>query len=318
MNYDVVGIGNPLVDILIKTDESFIKRHGLIKGGMRLVSNDKLGQILAESTEKKMASGGSTANILNALARLDISCCLIGRIGNDEMGRFFTTHIKNNGVSSGLIIGEGATGMVVSLITKDLDRTFATYLGVAQEITTEDLKSRESAFQHSKIVHIEGYLVSNREVVSSAMEMAKRSGARISFDMASFNVVEENRDFFHELIDKYVDILFANEEEARAFIAKGPEDALDEISSMVEIAVVKMGERGSLVKRGNEFHQIGAIKVDPKDTTGAGDLYAAGFLYKLINGRPLVEAANAGALLAAKVVEVVGATLPKEVFSYFS
>ncbi len=318
MNYDVVGIGNPLVDILVKADESFIKKHGLIKGGMRLVSEDKLGRILAESAEKKMASGGSTANILNALARLDISCCLIGRIGNDEMGKFFARQIKNNGVSSGLISAEGATGMVVCLITEDLDRTFATYLGAARQISPEDISRRESVFQHSKIVHIEGYLVSNREVVLSAMQMAKRNGAKVSFDMASFNIVEENKDFFFELIDKYVDILFANEEEARAFIAKDPLAALDEISSMVEIAVIKMGEKGSLVKRGSEFHQIGIVEVNPKDTTGAGDLYAAGFLYGIIKGKPLAEAANTGALLAGKVVEVVGATLPEDVFSHFS
>jgi len=162
------------------------------------------------------------------------------------------------------------------------------------------------------ILHIEGYLVQNHALIEAAMKIAKENGLLVSIDMASFNIVEANLDFLHQMIRQYVDIVFANEEEAHALTGKNPLDALDDIAQMCSIAVVKLGAQGSVIKTGDRMIKIEAIPAKSIDTTGAGDIYAAGFLYALTQGLDLEVAGKIGSLLAGNVVEVMGAKIPTQ------
>ena len=159
------------------------------------------------------------------------------------------------------------------------------------------------------IFHIEGYLVQNHELIETAVKLAKKAGLLVSIDLASYNVVEANLEFLHKIIEKYVDIVFANEEEAKAFSGKEPMEALKELATKCEIAVVKIGSKGSLIRQGREIVEIKAIPANPIDTTGAGDLFASGFLYGHSLGMPLRRCGEIGAILAGNVIEVMGSKM---------
>ena len=185
------------------------------------------------------------------------------------------------------------------------ERTFAVYLGAALDFVPEDLKPEY--FQGYDYFHIEGYLVQNQSLIRRAVEMAREAGCIISLDMASYNVVESNEAFLHDIVDKYVDIVFANETESKAFTKLAdPRDALLEISRHCRIAVVKVGKDGSWVRSGDDEHFIAPWPANPLDATGAGDTYAAGFLYAHALGMPLKVCGEVGSIIAAKVVEVIG------------
>ena len=193
---------------------------------------------------------------------------------------------------------------MVFITAPNAERTFAVYLGAALELVPEDLKLEY--FQGYDYFHIEGYLVQNQATIRRAVELAKEAGCKISIDMASYNVVESNKVFLHDIVEKYVDIVFANETEAKAFTGLEPREALDELARHCEIAVVKVGKDGSMVKQGDEYHYIEAWPAQPVDATGAGDTYAAGFIYAHSLGMPLKVCGEIGSIIAAKVVEVVG------------
>jgi sugar/nucleoside kinase (ribokinase family) len=258
------------------------------------------------------ASGGSAANTIHGLAELDIKTGFIGKVGDDMLGKFFKEDLKRAGIEPILFYGRSGTGVAVTLISPDSERTFAVYLGAAMEQSPEDISSE--LFQAYEYFHIEGYLVQNHELIETALKIAKKKNIKISLDLASYNVVEENIEFLKLIIPDYVDIIFANEEEAKAFTGKGPQEALAELAEITEIAVVKTGEKGSFIKRGEEFYMIGIIDVDSVDTTGAGDLYAAGFLYGLIRKLSLRESGDLGALLSGKVIENIGGKINRDIW----
>lgn len=185
------------------------------------------------------------------------------------------------------------------------ERTFAVYLGAALDLVPEDLKPEY--FAGHDYFHIEGYLVQNQALIRRAVELAHEAGCVISLDMASYNVVESNNAFLHDIVEKYVDIVFANETESKAFTKiDDPRKALDEIAKLCKIAVVKVGKDGSWVKSGDEVHFIPVWPADTIDATGAGDTYAAGFLYAHALGMPLDICGKVGSIIAAKVVEIIG------------
>jgi sugar/nucleoside kinase (ribokinase family) len=250
-------------------------------------------------------AGGSAANTVSATAILGMPSGYIGKVGDDELGSLFRQSQMQNGIKSNLLVGTAASGRAMVFITApNADRTFATYLGAALELEPDDLKP--SYFEGYDYLHIEGYLVQNQELISKAARLAKAAGCIISIDMASYNVVDSNLAFFHNLVDNYVDIVFANESEARAFTKMEPREALDDIASRCKIAVVKVGKQGSMVKAGDEYHFIEPWPATPVDATGAGDTYAAGFLYAHSLGLPLRACGEIGSIIAAKVVEVIG------------
>jgi sugar/nucleoside kinase (ribokinase family) len=231
----------------------------------------------------------------------------IGKVGEDELGDFFHTDMEKSNIKPILLRTKTDSGRAVALISPDSERTFATFLGAAIELTADDLKTE--FFKDYKYLHIEGYLVQNHELLKKASDLAKENGLMISLDLASYNVVEDNIDFLKSYVSDYVDIIFANEEESKAFTGKEPEDALDELAVQCEIAVVKVGKEGSFIKSEDKKYKVDPIQASPVDTTGAGDAYAAGFLYGLVKGFPLDKAGQIGSLLAGKVIEVVGAKM---------
>ena len=178
------------------------------------------------------------------------------------------------------------------------------------ELSADDLN--DNLFNGFQLFHIEGYLVQNNDLIQKALMLAKKNNLTTSLDLASFNVVEANKDFLQHLISEYVDIVFANEDEAKAFTGRSPRESLDILSAITDIAVVKLGEQGSIIRSGGEVHEIGVYPVKAIDTTGAGDLYASGFLYGYINELPLDICGRIGALLAANVIEVIGAKMNDE------
>jgi len=309
----VLGVGNALVDLLVRIDDDrLLEELKLPKGSMTLV-DEKTKDLIADKVkllDKEMASGGSAANTIHGLARLGVETAFIGTVGMDETGNFFGSDLEQSKIKPLLKKSKTSSGLASTLISKDGERTFGTYLGAAIELSGPDLKPEQ--FKGFDILHVEGYLVQNHELLETILRLAKQTGLKISIDMASYNVVEDNLDFFKEMVARYVDILFANEEEAKAFTAKEPEAALNEMAKLVEIAVVKTGSEGSMVKKGDQVTLIRPITANPMDTTGAGDLYAAGFLFGLINNLGFVNAGYIGSLLASTVIEKIGAKIPAD------
>lgn len=311
----VLGIGNALVDILTRIDnDNILNELGLPKGSMQLVDekfSEKAGNIL-KHFEHSMAPGGSAANTIHGLAKCGVKTGYIGFTGNDEVGLFFEEAMKSAGVKPIMFHDDVPSGIAHAIISPDGERTFATNLGAAVLLNESHLTP--NLFEGWDYCYIEGYLIANRPLFKKAIELAKKAGCKVVLDLASYNVVEDNRDFLMELLPK-IDIVFANEKEAKALTHSTPEDALEFIAKNCEIAVVKVGSKGSFIKRGDEKVQVGVNKVNVVDTTGAGDMYAAGFLAGLIFGYDLKKCGELGNCLAANVIQNIGAKLTEEQWS---
>ena len=250
----------------------------------------------------------------HGLAHLGVPVAYIGKVGNDDFGRIFEDDLKINNIYPFLYKSNTDTGRAIALVSPDSERTFSTYLGSAIELTPDDLK--EELFHGYDYFHIEGYLVQNHELIKTAVQMAYKNKLKISLDLASYNVVEENKEFLNDIISRYVDIVFANEDEARALTGiEQPNEALFQIANKCEIAIVKLGAQGSIIKKAEFYSKVNAVTVQSIDTTGAGDLYAAGFLYGLVQKLPLTKCAEIGSIVASKVVEVIGAKISNEKWS---
>ncbi|MCR5760251.1 MAG: adenosine kinase [Bacteroidales bacterium] len=305
----ILGIGNALTDILaILPDDTLLRQYHLPLGSMQHVdmeTGDRIWESLKE-VGVKYVPGGSAANTITCTSIFGMPSGYIGKIGNDELGQLFKSTMEQFGVKTTMLLSPKSSGRCMVFITgANAERTFADYMGAALDMGPEDLK--EEYFRGYDYFHIEGYLVQNQDLIARAVQMAKAAGCLISIDMASYNVVESNDAFLHNLVDKYVDVVFANESESRAFTkCEKPEDGLRELSKMCSIAVVKAGKDGSWVRSGEEQHFIPAWPANPVDGTGAGDTYAAGFLYGLAQDLPLKTCGEIGSIIAAKVVEVVG------------
>ncbi len=304
----ILGIGNALTDILaVLEDESLLSRFNLPKGSMQHVDRET-GEKIWETLKPmgvRYVAGGSAANTITATAVLGMPSTFIGKVGNDELGSLFKSDLERNGIKSTLFKGKAASGRAMVFIAgPNSERTFAVYLGASIEMGPKDLSIEQ--FQGHDYFHIEGYLVQNQDLVRKAVELAKQAGLIISIDMASYNVVESNYAFLLEIVSNYVDIVFANETEAQSFTKMEPRKALDEIAKICDIAVVKIGKDGSMLKQGDEYHYIEAWPADTIDATGAGDTYAAGFLFAHSHGLSLKDCGEVGSIVAAKVVEVIG------------
>ncbi len=307
----ILGLGNALVDVLVQLDnDKIIDRLNYPKGSMQLIEAEDIPKITntIESFPAILLSGGSAANTIHGLSSLGTKCGFVGKVGKDELGDFYSHDLESAKVETTLYRSETVTGRAYTLITPDTERTFATYLGAAVELVPEDLKSVN--FKDFDLLHIEGYLVQNTSLVEASMKLAKEKKLTISLDLASFNVVETYHDFLSTIIPDYVDIVFANEEEAKAYTGKDPFDALNLIAEQCSIAIVKTGKEGSLIQAGKKNVKIDAIPVNALDTTGAGDQYAAGFLHGYANKLDLNKCGTLGALLAGTVIENYGARIP--------
>lgn len=309
----ILGIGNALVDILVNVDnDEILDRLGLQKGGMEMIDAQRKREILEVIADmpQTIATGGSTSNTMHGLARLGANAGYIGKVGNDELGRRFREECDRFGLIPHLIASEEDTGVAITFISPNAERTFATYLGAAatmqpEQVDTEILKGYD-------IIHIEGYLIFNHDLILDVCKKAKACGLQISMDMASYNLIESNLEFVKMLLRDYVDIIFANEEEAKAFAGVENVDALRVLSEYCSVAIVKVGKDGSYIKMNGEVTAIAPVDAQRIDTTGAGDIYASGFLYGLLNGYDALKAGNLASYLSARLIEYVGAKLPDE------
>lgn len=307
----ILGIGNALTDILaVLPDDTFLNTFHLPKGSMQWVDRETCDKIF-ESLKQyglQYVAGGSAANTITGTAIFGMPSGFIGKIGNDEVGSLFQSDQAQYGIKSTLLRGKDISGRAMVLISgTNAERTFANYMGATLELGPDDLKPEY--FEGYDYFHIEGYLVQNQALIRKAVEMAHAAGCVISIDMASYNVVESNNAFLHDIVDKYVDIVFANETEAKAFTGLDPDQALEEISKHCRIAIVKTGKTGSMVRCGDEIYTIPSWPAAAIDATGAGDTYAAGFLYAHSLGMPLKVCGEVGSIIAAKVVEVIGSKI---------
>ncbi len=311
----VIGIGNALTDMLVNLkSDAVLDEFELAKGSMSLVDTalqTKISKSVA-GLPYSLSLGGSAGNTIRAMARLGCEVGFIGKVGTDTTGDFFIQALENLHVDPAVSRGVERSGKCVSLISPDGERTMVTYLGAALELSAEEIKP--AIFEGYDCLYVEGYLVQNHDLILSAARTAKECGLRVAIDLASFNVVAENLDFLHRLVDDYVDIVFANEDEARTFTGEDePLNALQRISEMASLAVVKIGTKGALIKQGDEVVHVGIMAAAKRvDTTGAGDFYAAGFLAGLCEGLTLRQCGTIGAITAGKVIEVVGTTFGEE------
>lgn len=313
VNLKVLGMGNALVDVLIRIeDEGLLERLRLPKGSMQLIDENRMTEIM-EATDglpAVMVSGGSAANAIHGLAKLGIASGFIGSAGWDEWGDFYIRDMEHHGIKTRFYRSGRPTGRANALVTNDSERTFGTFLGAAVELGPDFIQP--DMFEGYAIFHIEGYQVQNYDLVIKSVELAHGAHCGVSIDLASYNVVKDNIEFLKYVLPRYVDIVFANQEEAHAFTGREPEAALDELAGLCRFAVVKTGSDGAWVKSDNEKRHIPAYNVNCVDTTGAGDLFASGFLYGLLHKVPLADCGLMGNLLASEVIQVLGPKIPEK------
>ena len=310
----VLGMGNALVDLIFHLEsDQILQEFGLPKGSMTLIGQEKAREILDHFENKADAviTGGSASNTITAIATMGGECGFIGRTGKGDIyADFYTDYFKKHGIQTHFSQTDIQTGTAITLMSPDTERTFATYLGAAATLSEEDIE--EAFFKDYDFFHIEGYMVQNQALMEKAVSSAKRQGLKVSLDMASYNIVLENREFLDKLLRKDVDIVFANEEEASAFTGKNELEALCRLAEWVPTAIVKLGSRGSLIMDQGRLYHIEAEKVTKIDSNGAGDNYAAGFLFGLCCGLPLQQCGEIASMVATEAVKVTGPKLSEE------
>ncbi len=311
--YDVLGIGNAIFDVLVKTDEGFLSRHGMTKGGMALIDEGRAAAIYRDMGPATEMSGGSAANTIVGIASLGARAAYVGKVKDDQIGRLYTHDIRAAGVAfETKAAADGpATGCSYILVTPDGERTMNTYLGAAQELTPADIDAGEIAA--SRIIYLEGYLwdpKSAKEAFVKASRIAHESGREVALTLSDSFCVDRYRDEFLELMrNGTVDIVFANEAELHSLYQTSDFDtALSQLGRDTRLGIVTRSEKGCVVASGDGVIAVPAFPIETMvDTTGAGDLFAAGFLFGLVRGAGYENAGRLGALAAAEVIQHIGA-----------
>ncbi|MBS0470029.1 MAG: adenosine kinase [Proteobacteria bacterium] len=309
--FDVAGLGNAIVDVLAPVEETFLLSHNIAKGVMTLIDEHRAASLESALTGTREVAGGSGANTMAGFASLGGKGVYQGRVKDDRLGNAFRESMKATGVhfTTPSVTGGPATAMCVVAVTPDEQRSMSTYLGAAREFSKHDLNASEIA--SSAILYIEGYLWdsdSAREACIEAMKIAHGAGNKVAFTMSDPFLIGRYGDEFRAMLDQ-IDILFANEDEARALFEV---DSFDEVLQAARhhkgIKAMTRSEKGCVIARGNEVHVIDAWPVKKVlDTTGAGDQFAAGFLYALTHGRGLADCGKLAGLCAAEVISHYGA-----------
>ncbi|BBO70506.1 adenosine kinase [Desulfosarcina alkanivorans] len=309
----IVGLGSALVDILVHESDDFVRRIGVEKGGMTLVDMPTLEKILNQVSGAPIeVPGGSACNTAVGVGQLNGCARFVGKRGNDDLGRFFEKALVERGVEPFLMTSDLPTGRVLSIITPDAQRTMITYLGASADTRPEEITAQ--CFHDSAVVHMEGYLLFNPDLMAASLNAAKKAGAKVSLDLASFTVVEQSQTLLEDIIRRDVDILIANEDEARAYTGLRDEArALARLARHVDTAALKIGARGSFIQNKDQVYRIPAQgSGQAVDTTGAGDLWASGFLYGLVNGYPHEKSGRLASACGYEVCQVVGADIPAD------
>ena len=316
MKKRIIGVGSPLVDILSSVTDEFLSGIEGDKGGMQMVDHDQLQELIAASGDHELAPGGSAANTILGLLKLGFDGSFLGKISKDERGEFFLKSFTGAGgcESRFKYSAETPTGTCLSLVTPDAERTLRPFLGAAATLGLDEVSV--SDFQDHDHVHIEGYLLFNPDLALKTLKAAKEAGCTVSLDLASFEVVHANKAVLPELLSNYVDMVFANEEEAKAWCdSDDPLIALESLAELCGTVAVKLGAEGAWVKHGDEKVFVEAHKVNAVDTTGAGDLWASGFLYGILSGLSAEKSSQLASKVGAEVVQVMGATIPEKAWN---
>jgi adenosine kinase len=311
--YDVLGIGNAIFDVLVKTDEGFLSRHGMAKGGMALIDEARAAAIYRDMGPATEMSGGSAANTIVGIASLGARAAYVGKVKDDQIGRMYAHDIRAAGVAFDTRpAAEGpATGCSYILVTEDGERTMNTYLGAAQDLMPADIDATEIAA--AKITYLEGYLwdpKSAKEAFVKASKIAHDAGREVALTLSDSFCVDRYRDEFVDLMkQRTVDLVFANEAELHSLYQTSDFDAaLKQLRADAKLGIVTRSEKGCVVASKDGVVAAPAFPIDRLvDTTGAGDLFAAGFLFGLVRNAPYESAGRLGALAAAEVIQHIGA-----------
>ncbi|MBL4693438.1 MAG: adenosine kinase [Magnetovibrio sp.] len=312
--YDVVGIGNAIVDVLAQADDAFLTRHNMTKGTMALIDTDTADTLYEDMASAIECSGGSAANTIACLASLGGKGAFIGKVKNDQLGKVFNHDIKAIGVDFPTEAAtEGPpTARCLINVTPDAERTMSTFLGACVELSAEDVDT--NVVRNAKVTYLEGYLWDREEAKAAfvkAAQQAHDAGREVSLSLSDPFCVDRHRESFLELVENHIDILFANEDEIKALYQVDTFDAaLQHVRGHCNIAALTRSSHGSVVVSGDEVHVVDAEpNVTVIDTTGAGDAYAAGFLFGYTDGGQddLVHCARLGGIAAAEIISHFGA-----------
>ena len=309
---DVLGIGNAIVDVLAHAEDRFIEKHGLDKGAMMLVDAEQAEKLYQEMGASVECSGGSAANTVAGIASLGGNAAFVGKVKDDQLGGIFSHDIRAVGVDfTTAPASDGpATARCLVLVTPDAQRTMNTYLGACVELTAADIEA--DAVRQAAVTYLEGYLwdpPAAKEAFLKATRIAREAGRKVSLTLSDTFCVERHREEFLDLVDNHVDILFANEDEVKALYQVADfDEALQAVRGRAEVIALTRSEQGSVILGGNEVHVVDCEPVDQViDTTGAGDLYAAGFLYGYTQGRDLHDCGRIAGIAAAEIIGHIGA-----------
>jgi sugar/nucleoside kinase (ribokinase family) len=310
--FDVLGIGNAIVDVISRADDAFLKMHELTKGSMMLIDEARADQLYAAMGAGVEVSGGSCGNTMAGVASFGGKGAYIGKVRNDQLGGVFGHDIKAMGVSfeTPSATAGPATARCLIVVTPDAQRTMSTYLGACTKLGPEDIDVARVG--SAQVTYVEGYLwdaPEAKKAVLKAFDAAHAAGRKVSITLSDSFCVDRYRDEFRDLIRNKVDILFGNEAEIKALYQVDTfEKALEAVRTDAKIAALTRSEKGSVVIKGSETHAVAAASVKKVvDTTGAGDLYASGFLFGFTAGKPLTECARLGGIAAAEIISHVGA-----------
>jgi len=316
MAYDVFGVGNAIVDIQLKVDEKFLTQIAVTKGLMTLVEAEKQVDVLAALAGKTIhrCSGGSACNTIVGVADFGGTAAYAGKTATDDLGKFYVDDLLKVGVKLPVKPGQGATGTSVILITPDAQRTMLTHLGISNTLSADDLPAHEIA--KAQYLYVEGYLFpgdSTRAAALRAIEIAKEHGVKVALTISDPFVINLQRDLFWKLIEGPVDLLFANLEEARALTGEhDPIEAARKIHRHATNVALTLGADGSILMHGDQAFPIEGVPTTAVDTTGAGDMYAAGVLYGLTHGMSWKQAGHLASNAAARIVSQMGPRLERK------
>ena len=310
--YDVLGIGNAIVDVLSRADDAFLSKHGLVKGSMMLIDEQRADTLYAAMGPGVEVSGGSCGNTMAGVASFGGRGAYIGKVRDDQLGQVFGHDLKSMGVSfdTQSATSGPATARCLILVTPDAQRTMNTYLGACTGLGPSDIDTKLVGSAH--VTYVEGYLwdaPEAKKAVLKAFDAAHAAGRQVSITLSDSFCVNRYREEFRDLVRNKVDILFGNEAEIKSlYEVETFEEALEATRKEAKIAALTRSEKGSVVIKGSETYAVPAAPVGKiVDTTGAGDLYASGFLFGLTQGKPLAECARLGGIAAAEVISHVGA-----------
>jgi len=312
----VLGIGNALLDILLRLEsDNTLTDIGIQKGAMDLIGENQMRAIhhAQAGLQRNEAPGGSVCNTMRAMAYLGAEVGYVGKVGTDTNGFFYENAIRKAGVTPHIVRTEGISGCSTILISPDGERTMATFLGPAATLSAAEIP--DGILAGYDCIYLEGYLISNEALFIPVLQQARQSGLKIAMDLSNFNIVNGFKDLLSEVIPHYIHILFANEIEAETYTGLKVGEAVSMLSEQVDIAVVTTGEKGALVGHQSQIIAVPATSNNPIDTTGAGDNFAAGFLFGLTRDASLLQAARIGSLLSGHVIKTVGPQIPDDDWS---